>query len=194
MTDQLPPHDDIDLALEDLGAAIGAAELHGLLTGLACAGTQLPAAQLRSLLDTELDLDTDEATFRDLRAVDATLRSQLADDELGFEMLLPDDDRPLVERVRGMAQWCVGFLAGFGTGTGGRPERELPEDVRGLLATIAEFTRADIGDDGEEGGDEDAAERDYMELVEYLRVAALTIFLEMVEPRDGGAPADVPLH
>jgi len=189
MTDQLPPHDDIDLALEDLGAALGASEVHGLLTGLACSGKRLPAAALRSLLDTELDIEVDEATFRDLRQLDAVLRQQLDDDELGFELLLPDDDHPLAARVQGMAQWCVGFLAGFGNGTGGRSERDFPEDVRDLLASISEFTRAEA--DGDEGDD---AEREFAELVEFLRIAALTIFLELVEPRDGGPAPDASLH
>lgn len=189
MTDLLPPHDDIDLALEDLGAAIGAAEVHGLLAGLACAGTTLPAAQLRSLLDGELDVALDETTFRELREINATVRQQLDDDELGFELLLPEDDRPLPERVEAMAQWCVGFLAGFGTGTGGRATRDFPDDVRDLLASISEFTRAESEGEGDE-----EAEREFAELVEFLRIAALTIFLELVEPRDGRPAPDTPLH
>lgn len=190
MTDLLPPHDDIDLALEDIGAAGGASSVHGLLSGLACAGAGLPEAKLRALLADELDVDIDDATFRELRSLDGILRRQLTNDELGFELLLPDDDRPLTERVTGMAQWCEGFLAGFGTGTAGRKDRDFPEDVRLLLDTIGEFTRAEPGaDDGD-----DEAERNYMELVEYLRIAALTIHLEVAQPRSGGPGADVPVH
>ena len=173
MTDLLPPYDDIDLALEDIGAALGASEVHGLLAGLACTGTVLPEAKFRTLLADELDVDPDEATYRDLREMDGIVRCQLKDDELGFELLLPDDYQPLADRVHAMAQWCDGFLAGFGTGTGGRREQDLPEDTRTLLGTIGEFTRVDVGD---ETGDE-SAERDYLELVEYLRIAALSIFL-----------------
>lgn len=191
MSDLLPPHDDVDLTLEDLGAVIGAAQVHGLLAGLACAGASLPAADLRSLLDEELDIGLDEGTFRELREINTLVRRQLEDDELGFEILLPDDDRPLAERVRAMAQWCDGFLAGFGTGSGGRRDSDLPTDVRDLLSAIGEFTRAELGDEDGEG---EQSEREYFELVEYLRVAALTIFLELAAPRDGGAAAGTPLH
>lgn len=190
MTDLLPPHDDIDLALEDLGAARGAAEIHGLLTGLACAGSTLPEAKVRALLNDELEVDLDEDTWRELRGMDRLLRRQLADDDLGFELLLPDDDLPLAERVTAMAEWCDGFLAGFGTGSAGRREQDFSEDVRHLLTTIGEFSRAEVGDDA---GDEDG-ERDFMELVEYLRIAALSIFLEVVKPRDGGPAPATPVH
>lgn len=191
MTDLLlPPHDDIDLALEDIGAALGASEVHGLLAGLACAGVAWPEAKLRALLSEELDVDLDDGTFRELRELDQLARRQLLDDDLGFELLLPEDDLPLADRVGAMAEWCSGFLAGFGTGTAGRSEREFSEDVRGLLATIGEFSRAEVGEDA---GD-DEAERDFMELVEYLRIAALTIFLEIVKPRDGGPAPATPVH
>ncbi len=193
MTDLLPPHDDVSLALEDIGAALGAAEVHGLLAGLACSGSALAEAKLRALLNVELDIELDEATWRDLRAIAQTARRQLADDNLGFELLLPEDDLPLADRVQAMAQWCVGFLAGFGNGTGGRPEQELPEDVRMLLGTMAEFTRAEIGED-DVGAGEEAAERDFVEIVEYLRIAALSIFLEMAKPRDGGPAPDTLVH
>ena len=189
MTSQLPPFDDIDLALEDAGAALGAAAVHGLLTGLACAGQALPPARLRPLLDAELDTGVDDALYAALAGIDRTLRAQLASDELGFEILLPEDDVSLAARVTAMAQWCDAFLAGFGTGTGGRDDRDFPEDVRLLLSTIADFTRAEVGDEEDED-----AERDFMELVEYLRIAALTLFLEVGRPRDDDHPPLGVLH
>lgn len=190
MSDLLPPHDDIDLALEDLGAALGASGVHGLLAGLACGGLALPAAKLRDLLAAELDADLDDDTFGALQAVDRTLRAQLLDDDLGFELLLPEDDVELGTRVGAMTDWCDAFLAGFGTATAGRDERDFPEDARLLLATIADFTRAEVGD----GAVDEDAERDYMELVEYLRIAALTLFLEIGRPRDADHPPLAPLH
>ncbi len=180
-TDLLPPFDDIDLALEDLGASGGAASAHGLLAGLACGGASWPEAKLRAVLVDELDADLDDEVYRALRKLDGITRRQLLDDELGFEVLLPEDDQSLSVRVAAMVQWCEGFLAGFGTATGGRKEHELPEDVRTLLGTISEFTRAEA----DENDNDEESERNYMELVEYLRIAALTIHMEIV---GGGQP------
>lgn len=174
MTDLLPPYDDIDIALEDAGAGLDAAGLHGLLAGMACVVPALPPAVLRGRLDEELDVKVDERTFAALQGVDRIVHAQLRDEEFGFELLLPEDDAALADRVAALASWCEGFLAGFG-GTAARPGAgALSADVQAILATIGDFTRAEIGED--EGGDE--SERDYMELVEYLRVAVLTLFAE----------------
>lgn len=192
MSEHLPPFDDIDLALEDLGAAQGAAGVHGLLSGLACAGGRLSPARLRSLLADELDADPGEDLFRELAAIDRVLRRQLLDEELGFELLLPDEDVPLAMRVKAMAEWCDGFLAGFGTGSGNRRDADLSEDVRSLLASIGDISRAELGDDESD----EEAERDYMELVEYLRIAALTVYTEIAMPGDEAKalPPGPPLH
>lgn len=190
MSELLPLHDDVDVALEDLGAALGAAAAHGLLAGMACGGLDLPAARLRGMLCTELDVDLDESTFATLQAVNRITRAQLADDELGFELLLPEDDVALPVRVRAMVAWCEGFLAGFGSGTGGRRDADFPEDVRQLLSTIGDFTRAEV----EEADVGDDAERDFTELAEYLRIAVLTLFLEVGQPAPGVAPPADGLH
>lgn len=191
MSELLPPYDDIDLALEDIGAALGASAVHGLLAGIACSGQVLPAARLRARLAEELDIDAlDDETFRALAGVDRTLRAQLADDELGFEILLPDDDIELPRRVQAMTEWCDAFLGGFGSGTGGRQDSDFSEDVRSLLSTIGEFARAEVGDDEPD----DDAERDFVELVEFLRMATLNLFLDVGRPQDAQRPPAGPLH
>lgn len=190
MSELLPLHDDVDVTLEDLGAALGAAGAHGLLAGMACGGLDLPAARLRGMLRVELDVDLDDGTFATLQAVNRITRAQLADDELGFELMLPEDDVALPVRVRAMVAWCEGFLAGFGAGTGGRRDADFAEDVRQLLSTIGDFTRAEVTD---ADVDEDA-ERDFTELAEYLRIAALTLFLEVGQAAQGATPLPDGLH
>lgn len=190
MSELLPLHDDVDVALEDLGAALGAAAAHGLLAGMACGGLDLPAARLRGMLCAELDVDLDDATFAGLQAVNRVTREQLADDELGFELMLPEDDVALPARVRAMAAWCEGFLAGFGAATGGRRDADFTDDVRQLLSTIGDFTRAEVGD----AEVDEEAERDFTELAEYLRIAALTLFLEVGQATPGASPPPDGLH
>lgn len=192
MSDLLPLYDDVALALEDCRAAIGPAALHGMMTGMAAAGLALPPARLLAVLAGELDAAVDEDTRDLLLAMDRTLRRQLADDDLGFEILLPEDDQPLAVRVAGMAQWCDGFLGGFGAGTGDRKDTDFPEDVQALLLNVAEFTRAEA----DEGEADEEAERDFMEVVEYLRIAVLTIYTELAMPRTPEhPPLDAPgLH
>ena len=38
---------------------------------------------------------------------------QLADPELGFQLLLPDETTSLHDRTEALANWCEGYLYGF---------------------------------------------------------------------------------
>jgi uncharacterized protein YgfB (UPF0149 family) len=101
---------------------------------------------------------------------------ELADPELGFEPLLPADDRPLPERVGALVDWCRGFLGGFGLGGAavhGRLSDEGQEILRDL-GTIASST-IHLGDADE---DEDAL----IEVHEFIRMGAMLLFTECHTP------------
>ena len=107
----------------------------------------------------------------------------LRGDELEFAPLLPDDDSPLAERTIAMAQWCQGFLYGFGVSTAdqssgqvsGKRDSKLSPEIREVLHDFAQLARATVGE--VEPTEED--ENDYAEIVEYLRVGAQLIHDEL---------------
>ena len=81
----------------------------------------------------------------------------------------------IVHRTVALGQWCQGFLAGFALKlgvTGQTPSAETQEVLSDLVA-IARIGEPD-------GSDDDEA--DFMELVEYLRMAAMNLFLEARDP------------
>ena len=90
-----------------------------------------------------------------------------------FEPLLPDDEQPMPARVRGLADWCNGFMYGLST-AGIATDRLARPEAQEVLADFAEISKADVGDDG------DAAEADfaYAEIVEYLRAGAQLLYEE----------------
>jgi uncharacterized protein YgfB (UPF0149 family) len=97
--------------------------------------------------------------------------TELADPELGFEPLLPEDDRPLTERAEAMVDWCRGFLGGFGlAGTGARQLSDEAQEILRDLGTIA----ASSFDFGNEDEDEDAL----IEVQEFVRIGAMLLFTE----------------
>ena len=51
----------------------------------------------------------------------------LADRELEFAPLLPDDDAPLDEQVQALALWCQGFLSGVGTTAPSAARQQRPQ-------------------------------------------------------------------
>ena len=98
--------------------------------------------------------------------------------------LLPGDDAPLAERAKALGQWCQGFLDGFGMVVGNAP---LSAEAMEVLQDLSAIAQVQSGLEESEDG-----ESDYMEVMEYLRVAPLLLFAECGKP---AAPAPKPsLH
>jgi uncharacterized protein YgfB (UPF0149 family) len=146
----------------------GASELHGLLTGIVVVSDPPTGEEWQAILarigfeplpDEALRLLTEEAE-------DAA--AALADDNLDYAPLLPDDDHPLQERVEALASWSSGVLLGFGL-TGGkiRPDEA---DILRSLSDVAGLLYNDEDDD-EEG------EESYTDLVEFSRLIPVSLGL-----------------
>jgi uncharacterized protein len=166
--DQLPFHTEIDAELVTLKLGVDACELHGSLCGyLSGGGRASPADWLQRLALDVAASDVPAADSALQRLFDAT-RAEFDDDELGFELLLPDDEAPLEQRADALISWCRGFLGGFGLASGEHPPLS-PESAEALedLGKIAGSALA--YDDPE--ADEDAL----AEVSEYVRVAALLL-------------------
>src|SRR5690606_26477934 len=100
---------------------------------------------------------------------------------------LPDDDSDISERVAALSQWCHGFLTGFGSAGA---KDELSEDARDTLQDLAALVQITADD-------EDDSEADYMEVTEYVRMAAASLYYEFAEADAGDAdslPVSPTLH
>ena len=108
--------------------------------------------------------------------------AQLDDEEMGFALWLPDDEDPLEERTVALARWCSGFLAGLGSG--GQIE-SLSSEAREAIGDLQEIARAELSSSvaGREGSEED--EQAFAEIVEYVRVVAMTLREEFRGPAEG---------
>lgn len=171
--------------LQTLQSSIAAAESHGCLCGALCT-TQEYA--LDSWLDElvpepQADPDDDRAPLRLLFA--DTVRD-LRGDDMEFQLLLPDDDDPLVERASALSQWCQGFLYGFGTGHA-VPREELTAEVEEVLRDLTHISQASV----ETGADAEEEEQAYAEIVEYVRAGVQLIHDELSEVRAAGATGPI---
>ena len=177
----LSQYEDLREVLEKLGYPDVPAMFHGALCGALCV-VDVQALGVASLLEEGADVAIDDP---DSRAVLERLRDEadadLQSSEMTFAPLLPPDEMPLSHRVEALAAWCEGFLYGLSSR---RPidTRRFSEEAQETLRDFTEFTQA--GFDG--GGDREAEETAYAELVEYIRVGAQLLFLEL-RPR---GPAD----
>jgi uncharacterized protein YgfB (UPF0149 family) len=93
--------------------------------------------------------------------------------DFGFDLLLPNIDRPVRERGDALIRWCRGFLGGFGMSAGAEPP--LSEESRDALGDLARMAASDLAYDDPES-DEQALE----EVAEFVRVAALLLHSDCV--------------
>jgi len=181
--EELVGHDDIRALVTRLRLGTEASELHGSLCGFLAGGGALEGPGLLSAL--QLDGEAVEPAADDLALLQrmaAQARSELADAELGFEPLLPEDDRPLAERAEGVVDWCRGFLGGFGLSGAGAHAR-LSDEAQEVLRDLATVAASSF-DFGDEAEDEDAL----IEVQEFVRVAAMLLHTECtaVDPAASG--------
>ncbi|NNM50874.1 MAG: UPF0149 family protein [Pseudomonadales bacterium] len=171
---QLPNYDELAQKLELEHSLCSPSELHGMLSGLVAGGARLTKAALSKLLEAHLELTdvmSDELAAS-IFMISRQVQQLLADPDMSFTLMLPDDDEVLSERVLSMASWCSGFLIGLGTALRHIDEKSLSQDVRDAMADIVQISHVDTEDLSEE------EEHELMELVEYLRMATVMIFTE----------------
>lgn len=174
-----PLHPDFNALERHLrGLALGPAELHGSLCGYLCGGgIPQPGRWLEQLcIDAE---GLTDAAGPDLESLRRSTIALLDDPELRFSPLLPEADSAMAGRVQALAQWCGGFLGGFGLSGAGEREPGSPEGGDALrdIERIAQF--------GYEAGDEEEDEAAFAEILEYVRMAVILL-------RQEGAPAPAP--
>ncbi len=178
MSDNLD-HDDLANLFLSLGALQPPAELHGYAVGFLSVGGRVERqAWLKHCVEL-LDIEAPNPEDGDgLFSVYRNAQQSLASEELGLQLLLPGDELDMGQRIVSLGQWVQGFLTGFAMAgkqrqsDGGGLESLSAESREALsdLAAIAQVS-ADQGD-GED------AEQDFVEICEYVRVVAMTIYLE----------------
>jgi hypothetical protein len=177
MQKTIPDYTTLQHALEKLDTEVVPGEVHGTICGLLCANTgATPDVWQASLWphSDKGDLLASEArnTFNKLHDI---TRLQLNDPTCDFQLLLPDDDCSLDERVHALGDWCQGFLVGLTLG-GIKDFSPLPDDAREIAEDLVEIARAGTSYHLEDNEEDEQA---YFELVEYLRVGVLLINEEL---------------
>jgi len=166
----LPEFDVLERALREEEALAGAAEAHGTVCGMLCARrAPEPAPWIEQVLGRNPAGPPQPAVDRLLLEVFEVSESQLDEGDFAFEVMLPGDDEAMRRRLIALRDWCAGFLFGFGSLVDADMD-SLEAEQREFVTDLREFCRLEVEDS--EGGE--AAERNYTELVEYLRVGTLS--------------------
>lgn len=187
-------HDWLSEVLSEVGLALDASHVHGSLVGYLCADGPMPTRQgLDDQLNAQfsefedapgshwfvilLDEPALELTDEMQSELDEFARvtaRQLADEHLRLELLLPDDSQELMPRAQALGEWCSGFLGGLGLG-GFNQMKQLSKQAREALSHLERIARTEVELDDDLEGNEEAL----MELGEFVKVAALTLYTEI---------------
>ncbi|MET0029511.1 MAG: UPF0149 family protein [Candidatus Thiodiazotropha sp.] len=182
MTDNFPVPDfaRLEQVLSAVDFDYPPSELHGVITGLVCAGSeQVQAVWMGDLLG---HLPDDDLLAQEARQLVGQLYGvtleQIGHTEMMFMPLLPDESRSISDRARCLSEWCEGYL--YGLGVAGITERQLVGDAREALQDLTHFTRIDYA--GLESGE--ATEMAYVELQEFLKVVTMLMWEELADNRE----------
>ena len=183
-----PEFDDIADIYWRLGVLSSPSQLHGYLLGLLAVGQPLAEEQWLQLAEAFIDpveplAEVDRHTLLELLTA---AREQLQGGGMELQLLLPDDAIEISQRVDSLGQWCKGFLAGFALGGKQRQQSQgqqpFPAEVSESLSDMAAISQAGLGEGDE---DENQREKSFFELAEYLRLAAVNIYLECQRMAEG---------
>ena len=162
----------LEESLSALESTHGAAETHGACCAFICSGVSTA-----TLPQNQSFFDADSTQHQDLiEGIFALAERDLADDQFGFSMLLPNDESPLEDRIEALRLWCQGFIEGMVFQHRESP-LEISEDVQEAIKDIHLISEVESSPDSEQDN-----EKEYQEVVEFVRVATQIVYESMGAP------------
>ncbi len=165
----------LDDWLVDQNSQPRASEMQGLLAGLMAANLDVLPQDYLAHLAEYADLQPNQLTqiTEVLETLFGKLHSSWSGLGLDFELLIPDGDELIEERADALGAWCESFLAGLGLSGELTKNQRLSEDTRQALEDLSEIARI------ETDSSEDSIEKDFADVSEHVRLAALLVATEL---------------
>jgi yecA family protein len=188
---QLPSFEDAALLFLRTQCQTNPAYSHGYWAGLICGGQSVsPKDWIVALYEKPDAWETLDPTLARFFLVVAEVTvEQLSDPHYAFQLLLPDDDDPIDERLSSLCDWVRAFLAGFEAQGKIQPRPVLSTESKEALTDLQEITSLSVT-----FNDAETEEQDYAEVVEYVRLAVLLLHQEMLNARSQGVVHPPYLH
>lgn len=156
-------------------------ELHGALCGRLAAGARIQQSDWLGLVCEHMGLPPtggeDSTQLHDfmVNAYDLALE-QLKSADMSFTPLLPDDDYAIEQRLEALIAWVRGFLEGMALAAG-ESLGQAPDEIRELIEDLVAISQL-----SDEEQQDDENEQQLMEIIEYVRLGALSVFTEFNPP------------
>ncbi|TDR16833.1 UPF0149 family protein [Marinicella litoralis] len=160
--------------LKRIGVLATPSELHAQASAVLCVNKQTPFEQwLKGISEDYCIEQPDDANLRHvMSAVFDYAKEQLAKDDYSFQLLLPQEEFDLAERIEVLSDWVATFLSGLGTA--GFVSEALSPDCKEFINDMDKIARIDNTIEGLE-----AEELDFIEITEYIRSGIMILYVEM---------------
>lgn len=172
-----------------LGSTLSPSYLHGSIAGVLAAGKRM---KQEDWLDWALDQmapreEVEESHITILQGLYFKTLSEFEDEGLAFELIQPDEDTPMLDRLHALSDWAGSFLGAFGATGVVQEMSDMPATLQEILEDLAEIAKVDAASAEEM----DDAEQDMLAVAEHVRISAITVFLEYNEPTEQNADEPV---
>ncbi len=160
--------------LKSIGMLASPSELHAQASALLCVNKQVSFEFWLSQMVNEYCVENpQDPNFKTvMSAVFDYASEQLSKDDYSYQMLLPQDEVSLTDRVAILAEWVATFLSAVGV-AGIRDTGLSPEGAEFIndLAQIAKIENDAVDVSGEE--------LDFVEITEYIRTGVMMLYIEL---------------
>lgn len=160
--------------LKSIGVLASPSELHAQASAVLCVSRDASFEHwLLQMVNEYCVDDPQDANFKMvMTAVFDYAKEQLAKDDYSYQLLLPQDNSSLAERVSVLSEWVSTFLSALGTA--GMVDSKLSEEGSEFLRDMEQIARIENDTDEVTG-----EELDFVEITEYVRTGVMMLFIEL---------------
>lgn len=168
--------------LKSIGVLASPSELHAQACAVLCVNKSTSFDFWLSQMVNEYCVENpQDSNFKMvMSAVFDYAKDQLAKDDYSYQLLLPQDNSSLADRVAVLAEWVATYLSAMGVA--GMSEINLSKEGAEFLQDLGQIARIENDSDDVVG-----EELDFVEITEYIRTGVMMLYIELNAP-------DVPSH
>lgn len=171
---RLPDYQTFSDSIAVLSLPLSSSELHGTLCGYLCADASHKGEAYLQALMLSHPHESKKAAFLSLFDVYAISQQQIQHLDFQFEMMLPPEHEPLIERARAFGEWCEGFSQALVMA--GIDHEQIPaQETWDAIQHISEFAQLDYESLHMDNDEEKAL----IDVSEYTRMAVLSIHTDI---------------
>lgn len=171
-----PNFHELNEALNNTTLKLHPSEVHGLISGILSGNSKSTAAWEELVTGGNDPAYTHEM----LQALFDASAKQLNEFLFEFQLVMPPDSEELPVRAEALTLWCQGYLTGLKLAHVQIVDRE-PSEITEAINDLIEIAKMNYEDVVASDEDEEA----YVELIEYVRMAAILIYQDMREQDHG---------